>query len=176
VDVRIVCATNKDLLVEIEKGNFREDLYYRLNVVHLVVPPLRERREDIPLLLTSFLTQFSEENGRDIEGFSNAAKRALLAYDWPGNIRELRNCIESAVVLARGSIIEVEDLPQQIGRAESGTSVSLDVGITLAEAEQKLIISTLAQCGGNKTRAAEVLGIGRKTLHRKLQEYHIDQG
>ena len=176
VDVRIVCATNKDLLAEIEKGNFREDLYYRLNVVSLVVPPLRERKEDIPLLLTSFLTQYSEENGRKIEGFSNAAKRALLAYDWPGNIRELRNCIESAVVLARGTIIEVEDLPQQIGRSEGGGSVSIDVGITLAEAEQKLIISTLAQCGGNKTRAAEVLGIGRKTLHRKLQEYHIDEG
>jgi len=176
VDVRIICATNKDLLSEIEKGNFREDLYYRLNVVHLVVPPLRERKDDIPLLLTSFLTQFSEENGRSIEGFSNAAKRALLAYDWPGNIRELRNCIESAVVLTRSSVIEIEDLPQQIGKAESAGSVSLEVGITLAEAEKRLIISTLAQCGGNKTRAAEVLGIGRKTLHRKLQEYHIDEG
>lgn len=126
--------------------------------------------------MTSFLTQFSEENGRSIEGFSNAAKRALLAYDWPGNIRELRNCIESAVVLTRSSVIEIEDLPQQIGKAESAGSVSLEVGITLAEAEKRLIISTLAQCGGNKTRAAEVLGIGRKTLHRKLQEYHIDEG
>ncbi|MFA5448249.1 MAG: sigma-54 dependent transcriptional regulator [Sphaerochaeta sp.] len=175
VDVRVVCATNKDLLKEIEKGNFREDLYYRLNVVHLVVPPLRERREDIPLLLTTFLTQFNEENGRSIEGFSTQAKRALLAYDWPGNIRELRNGIESAVVLARSSVIEVEDLPQQIAQAQGAGSVSLDVGITLAEAEQRLIISTLAQCGGNKTRAAEVLGIGRKTLHRKLQDYHIEQ-
>jgi DNA-binding NtrC family response regulator len=175
VDVRVVCATHKDLLKEIEKGNFREDLYYRLNVVHLVVPPLRERREDIPLLLTTFLTQFNEENGRSIEGFSTQAKRALLAYDWPGNIRELRNGIESAVVLARSSVIEVEDLPQQIAQAQGAGSVSLDVGITLAEAEQRLIISTLAQCGGNKTRAAEVLGIGRKTLHRKLQDYHIEQ-
>ena len=93
-----------------------------------------------------------------------------------GNIRELRNCIESAVVLTRSSVIEIEDLPQQIGKAESAGSVSLEVGITLAEAEKRLIISTLAQCGGNKTRAAEVLGIGRKTLHRKLQEYHIDEG
>jgi DNA-binding NtrC family response regulator len=175
VDVRIVCATNKDLLKEVEKGNFREDLYYRLNVVHLVVPPLRERKEDIPLLLTSFLTQFSQENNRQIEGFSAAARRALLAYDWPGNIRELRNSIESAVVLARTSVIEVDDLPPQVGRAESSSSVSLEIGITLAEAERRLIISTLAQCGGNKTRASEVLGIGRKTLHRKLQEYHIDQ-
>lgn len=175
VDVRIVCATNRDLPKEIEKGNFREDLYYRLNVVHLDVPPLRERKDDIPLLMTSFLQQFSSENGRSIEAFSNQAKRALLGYEWPGNIRELRNCIESAVVLARTSIIEVEDLPVHIGKAQNASSVSLEVGITLAEAEKQLIISTLASCAGNKTKAAEVLGIGRKTLHRKLQEYHIDE-
>ncbi|MEA5027377.1 MAG: sigma-54 dependent transcriptional regulator, partial [Sphaerochaeta associata] len=175
VDVRIVCATNRDLPKEIEKGNFREDLYYRLNVVHLDVPPLRERKDDIPLLMTSFLQQFNSENGRSIEAFSNQAKRALLGYEWPGNIRELRNCIESAVVLARTSIIEVEDLPVHIGKAQNASSVSLEVGITLAEAEKQLIISTLASCAGNKTKAAEVLGIGRKTLHRKLQEYHIDE-
>lgn len=175
VDVRIVCATNRDLLKEIEKGNFREDLYYRLNVVHLEVSPLRERKDDIPLLMTSFLTQFSKENNRMIEGFSPQAKRALLSYDWPGNIRELRNCIESAVVLARGSVIEYDDLPPSVTKAENVQNLSLDVGITLAEAEKQLIISTLAQCGGNKTKAAEVLGIGRKTLHRKVQEYHIDQ-
>lgn len=175
VDVRIVCATNRDLPKEIEKGNFREDLYYRLNVVHLDVPPLRERKDDIPLLMTSFLQQFNSENGRSIEAFSNQAKRALLGYEWPGNIRELRNCIESAVVLARTSIIEVEDLPVHIGKAQNASRVSLEVGITLAEAEKQLIISTLASCAGNKTKAAEVLGIGRKTLHRKLQEYHIDE-
>jgi DNA-binding NtrC family response regulator len=175
VDVRIVCATNRDLLKEIEKGNFREDLYYRLNVVHLEVSPLRERKDDIPLLMTSFLTQFSKENNRMIEGFSPQAKRALLSYDWPGNIRELRNCIESAVVLARGSVIEYDDLPPSVTKTENVQNLSLDVGITLAEAEKQLIISTLAQCGGNKTKAAEVLGIGRKTLHRKVQEYHIDQ-
>ncbi len=176
VDVRIVCATNKDLLAEVEKGNFREDLYYRLNVVHLVVPPLRDRREDIPLLLTTFLTEFSEENGRPIEGFSSGAKKALLSYSWPGNIRELRNSIESAVVLTRSTVIEVEDLPEQIGKTQGGSAVSLEVGVTLAEAEQELIMATLAQCGGNKTRTAEVLGIGRKTLHRKLQDYQLDQG
>ncbi|WP_293910688.1 sigma-54-dependent transcriptional regulator [Sphaerochaeta sp. UBA5836] len=175
VDVRIVCATNRDLPKEIEKGNFREDLYYRLNVVHLDVPPLRERKDDIPLLMTSFLQQFNQENGRSIEAFSNQARRALLAYDWPGNIRELRNCIESAVVLARTTVIEVEDLPSHIGKAQNTGSVSLEVGITLAEAEKQLIISTLAMCAGNKTKAAEILGIGRKTLHRKLQEYHIDE-
>jgi DNA-binding NtrC family response regulator len=175
VDVRIVCATNKDLQKEIEKGNFREDLYYRLNVVHLEVPPLRDRKEDIPLLMTSFLTFFNQENEKHIEGFSPAAKKALLAYDWPGNIRELRNCIESSVVLARSIIIEPEDLPAVVSKAENPSLVSLEVGITLAEAERRLIVSTLGLCGGNKTKAAEMLGIGRKTLHRKLQEYQIDQ-
>jgi len=175
VDVRIVCATNRDLLREIEKGTFREDLYYRLNVVHLDVPPLRERKDDIPLLMTSFLTQFNKENDKNLEGFSNGAKQALLSYEWPGNIRELRNSIESAVVLSRSSVIEVEDLPPAVRLADKSSQLSLDVGITLAEAEKQLIISTLVMCGGNKTRAAEVLGIGRKTLHRKLQEYQIDQ-
>ena len=175
VDVRIVCATNRDLLKEIEKGNFREDLYYRLNVVHLDVPPLRERKDDIPLLMTAFLSQFNKENDKSLEGFSNGAKKALLTYEWPGNIRELRNSIESAVVLSRSSVIEVEDLPPSVRLADSSAQLSLDVGITLAEAEKKLIMSTLIMCGGNKTRAAEVLGIGRKTLHRKLQEYQIDQ-
>ncbi|WP_332448278.1 sigma-54-dependent transcriptional regulator [Sphaerochaeta sp.] len=175
VDVRIVCATNRNLPQEIEKGNFREDLYYRLNVVHLEVPPLRERKDDIPLLMTSFLAQFSQENNRSIEAFSAQAKRALLSYDWPGNIRELRNCIESAVVLARTNVIELEDLPMHISKAQNTSNVSLEVGITLAEAEKQLIISTLAQCGGNKTKAAQMLDIGRKTLHRKLQEYNIDE-
>ncbi|HKM06607.1 MAG TPA: sigma-54 dependent transcriptional regulator [Sphaerochaeta sp.] len=175
VDVRIVCATNRDLLKEIEKGAFREDLYYRLNVVHLDVPPLRDRKDDIPLLMTTFLTQFNQENEKGLEGFSNGAKKALLSYEWPGNIRELRNCIESAVVLSRSSVIEVEDLPPSVRLADRSSQLSLDVGITLAEAEKQLILSTLVLCGGNKTRAAEVLGIGRKTLHRKLQEYQIDQ-
>ncbi len=176
VDVRIVCATNRDLLKEIEKGTFREDLYYRLNVVHLEVPPLRERKDDIPLLMTSFLAQFNKENNRSVEGFSNQAKHALLSYEWPGNIRELRNSIESAVVLARGTIIDLEDLPLTVSKAQSSTTLSLEVGVTLSEAEKQLIIATLAQCGGNKTKAADVLGIGRKTLHRKLQDYQIDEG
>lgn len=175
VDVRIVCATNRDLLKEIEKGNFREDLYYRLNVVHLDVPPLRDRKDDIPLLMTTFLSQFNQENDKGLEGFSSGAKKALLSYEWPGNIRELRNSIESAVVLSRSSVIEVEDLPPSVRLADKSSQLSLDVGITLAEAEKQLIMSTLIMSGGNKTRAAEVLGIGRKTLHRKLQEYQIDQ-
>ena len=175
VDVRVVCATNRDLLKEIEKGNFREDLYYRLNVVHFDVPPLRERKDDIPLLMTTFLTQFNQENDKKIEGFSNGAKKNLLSNEWPGNIRELRNSIESAVVLSRSSVIEADDLPPAIRLADNSAQLSLDVGITLAEAEKQLIMSTLVMSGGNKTKAAEILGIGRKTLHRKLQEYQIDQ-
>jgi DNA-binding NtrC family response regulator len=136
---------------------------------------LRDRKDDIPLLMTSFLTQFNKENDKSLEGFSNGAKKAMLSYDWPGNIRELRNSVESAVVLSRSSVIEVEDLPPSVRLSDSSAQLSLDVGITLAEAEKKLIMSTLVMCGGNKTRAAEVLGIGRKTLHRKLQEYQIDQ-
>ncbi len=174
VDVRVVSATNRNLQEEIAKGNFREDLYYRLNVVQLEVPPLRERKEDIALLMTDFLRTFSDENGKQIEGFSNRARNALYKYDWPGNIRELRNCIESAVVMARGKLIELEDLPPAVAGAESEAQLSLPVGITLEQAEKELIVNTITHCGGNKTKAAEVLGIGRKTLHRKLQEYKIE--
>lgn len=175
VDVRVVSATNKNLQEEIAKGNFREDLYYRLNVVQIEVPPLRERKEDIALLMTDFLETFSTENGKQIEGFSSRARNALYKYDWPGNIRELRNCIESSVVMARGNMIELEDLPPVVSSAETEAQLSLPVGITLQEAEKELIVNTIAHCSGNKTKAAEVLGIGRKTLHRKLQEYQIDQ-
>ncbi len=175
VDVRVISATNRNLQEEIAKGKFREDLYYRLNVVKIEVPPLRERKEDIALLMTDFLQTFCTENGKQIEGFSNRARNALYKYDWPGNIRELRNCIESAVVMARGKLIELEDLPPAISRAEQEAELNLPVGITLQQAEKELIVNTIAHCGGNKTKAAEVLGIGRKTLHRKLQEYQIDQ-
>ena len=111
VDVRLVTATNKDLKEEIEKGNFREDLYYRLNVVNIHVPPLRERKDDLPLLITAFLREFAEENGKRLEGIDDKARSALYAYDWPGNVRELRNCMESAVVMTRGPVISAEDLP-----------------------------------------------------------------
>ncbi|MDR1250013.1 MAG: sigma-54 dependent transcriptional regulator, partial [Treponema sp.] len=114
VDVRLVAATNKDLKEEIEKGNFREDLYYRLNVVNIHVPPLRERKDDLPLLITAFLKEFAEENGKRLEGIDGKTRSILYAYDWPGNIRELRNCIESAVVMTRGPVITVEDLPPSV--------------------------------------------------------------
>ncbi len=172
VDVRVIAATNRNLLEEVKKGNFREDLYYRLNVVHIEVPPLRERKEDIELLVLNFLDQFNKEDGRKIEGISSQARRALLAYDWPGNIRELKNSIESSVVLAKGPIIQLDDLPAQItGSVNNNSTVSIELPTTLEEAEKKIILSTIAYCQGNKSKASEILDIGRKTLHRKLNEY-----
>lgn len=174
VDVRIVAATNRDLQEEIKKGTFREDLFYRLNVVHLDVAPLRERKEDIPLLMTAFLDQANKENHREVKGMSTQAKNALFRYDWPGNIRELRNCIEASVVLCKGDTIELSDLPPQISGSDTRAKVDLDVGITIAEGEKRLIMSTISACKGNKTKAAQILGIGRKTLHRKLQGYQLE--
>ena len=174
VDVRIVAATNRDLLEEVKKGNFREDLFYRLNVVHIEVPPLRERKEDIPLLMSSFLEEFNREDNRTIEGFSPAARKAMYAYSWPGNIRQLRNTIESAVVTCRGKVIDTGDLPEQIVAENRAGEVSIRLGVTLSEAERTVIMSTLDFCEGNKTRASEMLGIGRKTLHRKLEEYNVE--
>lgn len=173
VDVRLIAATNRDLASEVKKGNFREDLFYRLNVVHIEVPPLRERKEDIELLTINFLDEFNKEDGRKIEGISPQARRALLNYDWPGNIRELKNCIESSVVLAKGNMIQLEDLPPQITQkeGEAKSSITINLPTTMEEAEKKIILSTIEYCAGNKSRASELLDIGRKTLHRKLNEY-----
>jgi len=173
VDVRVISATNRDLKEEIEKGTFREDLYYRLNVVNIHVPPLRERKEDIPLLATAFLKEFAEENGKNIEGIDPKARLALYSYSWPGNIRELRNCIESAVVMAKSNIITLDDLPPTINSASDGDCIKITMGTTLSEAEKEIIRCTLNHEKGNKSRTAEILGIGRKTLHRKLQEYGL---
>ncbi|MBO4410404.1 MAG: sigma-54-dependent Fis family transcriptional regulator [Spirochaetales bacterium] len=170
-DVRVIAATNRNLEEEIKKGNFREDLYYRLNVVSLNVPPLRERKEDIFLLATAFLKQFCEENNKKIVGFSNEAGSALAAYDWPGNIRELRNCVESAVVMSRNDQIELADLPPAVSRAKGGNTIEIELGTTMDDAEKKIIMGTVAFCKGNKSRAADVLGLGRKTIIRKMQEY-----
>ncbi len=174
VDVRIISATNKDLKREIEAGHFREDLFYRLNVVHVHVPALRERKEDIPLLSTAFLKEFSEENRKQVQGISHKASALLYNYSWPGNIRELRNCMESSVVLSKGDVIEVEDLPLSVRQEHDDERVIIPVGITMEEAQKKIIQATLNHLNGNKSRTAEVLDIGRKTLHRKLQDYRID--
>ncbi len=174
VDVRIIAATNRNLEEEVKKGNFREDLYYRLNVVHIKVPPLRERKEDIELLAIEFLKEFNEEDGKAIKGFSPQARKALMAYSWPGNIRELKNTIESSVVLAKGNTIELEDLNPEIMEKGREESVTISLPTTLEDAEKKVILEMIAYSGGNKSKAAESLKIGRKTLHRKLSEWKVD--
>lgn len=175
VDVRVVSATNRDLKAEIEAGTFREDLFYRLNVVNIHVPPLRERTEDIPLLASAFLKEFSEENGKQIEGIDPKARLTLYNYRWPGNIRELRNCIESSVVMCKGQVITTDDLPPSVTQGAEDSLIRIPVGIAMEEAEKEIIRATLNHEKGNKTRCAEVLGIGRKTLHRKIKEYGLEE-
>ncbi|MDD7417143.1 MAG: sigma-54 dependent transcriptional regulator [Treponemataceae bacterium] len=174
VDVRVVSATNRDLQKEIEKGTFREDLFYRLNVVHIHIPPLRERKEDIPLLIAHFLKESCEENNKKIEGLDNKVRSILYNYDWPGNIRQLKNCIESCVVMAQSNVITLDDLPPGINPTGDADSIKIPFGIPLAEAEKILIEQNLAFNSGNKSKTADVLQIGRKTLHRKIEEYGIE--
>jgi DNA-binding NtrC family response regulator len=174
VDVRLIAATNKDLEQAIAQGTFREDLFYRLNVVNINVPPLRERKEDIPLLIAAFLAEFTGENRKNIDGIDSKARLALFNYAWPGNVRQLRNSIESAVVLCKGTIITLDDLPPNVRGESSEEVIRIPVGASLSEMEKEAIRATLQREGGNKSRAAEILGIGRKTLHRKLQEFGLD--
>jgi DNA-binding NtrC family response regulator len=174
VDVRIIAATNRDLKKEIEKGTFREDLYYRLNVVNIDVPPLRERKEDIPLLAASFLQDFAKENGKQVDGIEPKAQTVIYNYSWPGNIRELRNCMESAVVMSKGAVLTEDDLPPSVKSESDENYIRIEAGLTLEEAEKKIIMHTLNLNRGNKSKTAQVLGIGRKTLHRKLDEYGIE--
>ncbi len=174
VDVRLITATNRDLEKEIAEGRFREDLYYRLNVVHIHVPPLRERKDDIPLMVASFLREFAAENGKTIESIDAQARAALYSYDWPGNVRQLRNCIERAVVMTACKTITRDDLPRTIRQSSESGSVKLPAGVSLADAEKLLIQETLAANRGNKSKTADILGIGRKTLHRKIEEYGLE--
>ena len=171
VDVRVIAATNRNLEEEIAQGRFREDLFYRLNVVHIQVPPLRERKDDIPLMLNAFLDEFNRENNKSITGFDARSRSALYKYDWPGNIRQLRNCVESAVVMCSGNEITLEDLPPTVRGAAESNVIQVPVGISMAEAEKIIIQQNLASNQGNKSKTADILGIGRKTLHRKLEEY-----
>ncbi len=175
VDLRIIAATNRDLEARIAEGLFREDLYYRLNVVNLALPPLRGRPEDVLLLADHFLaraTTRAPEGARKPSGFSQAATKALLAYGWPGNVRELENVIERAVALSGGGEIGAEDLPEKVRerRAPDLLDGAVARGMTLAELEREYITRVLAAEGGNKTRAANRLGLDRKTLYRKLEE------
>jgi DNA-binding NtrC family response regulator len=171
VDTRLIAATNRNLKEMVAEGTFREDLYYRLHVVVIELPPLRARIGDIPLLLNHFLALFNEENDRSIEGFSPDALDMLQAYDWPGNVRELRNVVEQMVVLSRGQRIGVRELPAHIRGAGVEAKGTLVEGGTLEEMEKQAIVLALKAVGGNRTRAAEQLGISRRTLHRKILEY-----
>lgn len=173
VDTRLIAATNRDLREMVDEGHFREDLFYRLYVVVITLPPLRDRQDDILLLLNHYLALFNEENGKEIKGFTPAAYSALAAYDWPGNIRELRNLVERMVVLGRSKVLDVKDIPDQLrGKADRG-EVRIDSELTVDEMEKRMVIQALEKTGGNRTKAAEKLGISRRTLHRKLNQYGI---
>lgn len=174
VDVRVIAASNKDLKGEIQKGNFREDLFYRLNVISLNVPPLRERKEDIPMLVQHFLQLFTMRNDKTIKGFTPQAMEKFLSYSWPGNIRELMNAVERAVVLARTDFLDAEDIALMTGNhAVTGGQESdqRSLRLSLEDVEKKSILDALNNCGGNKSEAARQLGITRKTLRAKLQKY-----
>jgi len=177
VDVRIITATNRDLLQEIHGGRFREDLYYRLNVVALSMPPLRERREDIPLLAQHFLEMFSEKNRKQLKGFTPQAMDRLLKYNWPGNVRELMNAVERGVVLSTSEYLDEEELPLILDdRTLPGEIFSEDaikMEMPLDEVEKATILRTLDLTGGNKSEAARRLGITRRTLHKKLKLYGV---
>ena len=171
VDVRIIAATNKDLLEEVKRGNFREDLYYRLNVIPIQLPPLRNRRNDIPVLARHFLRHFAVEQGKDVQEFSSEAMRMLLDYSWPGNVRELENSIEHALVLTKGERIEATDLPSVLQTAKPLPKTKSCR--TILDNEKKLLQETLEECGWNKKLAAQQLGISRSTLYSKLKKYQI---
>jgi len=182
VDVRIIATSNRDLDRLIEQGKFREDLFYRLNVVPIHIPPLRERKEDIPALAQHFLEKYNLENNRQIKGISQKVYEMFLQYFWPGNVRELENYIERAVVTAKGKILTPRDFPKELALGRINLpSEEIEVGSTIYEAERKLILKTLKAQGGNRTKAAEILGISTRTLRNKLHEYGLkdemaDQG
>ena len=169
VDVRIIAATNRDLKAAMQQGRFREDLYYRLNVIHLSLPPLRERREDIPLIASYFLRECLPRSAKKMVGFSQEAMAALTEYDWPGNARELKNAIERAVVLAKGERLELHDLP---GKLRAVPPVAEPVQ-SLHQSERQLIERVLAECNWNKYQAAKRLGISRSTLYGKMKKFGL---
>lgn len=173
VDVRVVAATNKNLEELVRKGEFRDDLFYRIHVVRVEMPPLRERREDIPLLTQHFLKELCEENGKSLLQLSPDAEEAMLSYNWPGNVRELRTAVEHGVVLTRDDLIELQDLPPPLKETSRPTSFSVGGTLNLESLEKQSIVRALEESGGNRTEAAKELGISRRTLHRKLNEYDL---
>ena len=174
-----MAATNRDLMQEIKAGRFREDLYYRLNVVSIPVPSLQERREDIPLLAQHFLHIYGERNHKEVKGFTPKAMDMMIKYDWPGNVRELENAVERAVVLLFGSYVTERELPQAVTDAYTTGTAAPDVlteAGTLEDMERAFILRTLQESGDNKSEAAKRLGISRKTLHNKLKAYGLHGG
>jgi DNA-binding NtrC family response regulator len=183
VDIRVVAATNQDPPMAVKDGKLREDLYYRLNVFEIQLPPLRERKDDLPLLIQGFINEFNARNARAVAAVDPGAMAVLDAYSWPGNVRELRNVIERATIVAEGRFITEKDLPSLTASSGSGrgpvvassAAPGLVPGMTVGQAEQELIRVTLLHTGGNKTRAAEMLGISLKTLHNKLHRQHEEE-
>jgi len=174
VDVRIISSTNRDLKEKIDEGKFREDLYFRIRVVNIDLPPLRQRREDIPLLVEHFLKELSALHNRKTPAVSSRAMDVLGAYTWRGNVRELRNCLESILVTTAKETLDVEDIPAYIrGKGEVILAPKLLTGMSLEDAEKELIKGTLAKTGGNREEAARILGIGERTLYRKLKLYNL---
>ena len=175
VDFRLVCATNRDLTEEIKAGRFREDLYYRINVVPVRIPPLRDRLEDVPLLVDHFMRMFAVRHSKAVEGISDEAVGLMSNYGWPGNVRELENALERAVVLARGPVIQVDDLPPELRdpQAGHGRQLTFSVGTPLEEVERRMIMETLKFTRGDKRLAADLLGIATRTIYRKLESGQI---
>jgi two-component system response regulator HydG len=178
VDVRVIAATNRDLEAEVRAGAFREDLYYRINVIALRVPALRERPEDIPLLARHFLTGFAARNRKTFRGFSPRAMDLMLHYAWPGNVRELENAVERAVILAPGELVTEEDLPASLRGVEKtpqSDGGAANGGQSLEDVEREAIVRTLEQVGHNKSEAARVLGVTRVTLRSKMKKFGLEQ-
>ncbi|MDQ3265413.1 MAG: sigma-54 dependent transcriptional regulator [Myxococcota bacterium] len=172
VDVRVLCATNRDLKQEIKNQRFREDLFFRLNVFQVGLPPLRDRKEDIPMLAQHFIDKFNTESGKKVSGASPDALEVLKGYEWPGNIRELRNAVERAVILCDGELIEKDQLPPDMaGKGPERQAFKVPYGLTLDTIEKEYILGSLQRNGGNKARTAEILGVSEKTLYNKLNRY-----
>ncbi|HDZ21707.1 hypothetical protein LCGC14_0284680 [marine sediment metagenome] len=178
VDVRILSATNSDLARRVQDKKFREDLYFRIKGTTIAIPPLRERREDIPLLIEHFIRQANEKHGRTVKGIASDARRVLMAHQWPGNVRQLRNVVQNMVVLTERDKLGLDDLPEDIHDRDDAIAVaqmSHLAGISLEDAEKQLIDNTLKMVGGNREQAAKILGIGERTLYRKIKEYGLKQ-
>jgi DNA-binding NtrC family response regulator len=167
----MIAATNRDLKQLVADGRFREDLYYRLNVINIQLPPLRKRRSDVAALATHFLQRFGRENEKKVDRFSDAALSRIVAYEWPGNVRELENVVERAVVLADGPTIELHHLPMELGAAEGDRAQPNIPGSSMTDIERYAILKTLEACGGSTSKAAEVLGISVRKIQYKLHEY-----